>query len=145
MSTRLDATDAQPRPAVPAVKPLNPILRALLVVFGTLMLGLGIVGLYLPGLPTTPFLLLAAACYVRSSERLYTWLIRHPRLGPHVSTFLQEKAVPRKVKIISLIIAWTVLGALALFVLETLWVQILLFAVLVLKTAVMLSLKTLPR
>ncbi|MFQ5927946.1 MAG: YbaN family protein [Terriglobia bacterium] len=126
-----------------AVKPLNPVSRALLLVVGTIMLGLGIVGIYLPVLPTTPFLLLAAACYVRSSERLFTWLVYHPRFGPPLNSFLKEKAVPLKVKVISLVIAWAILGGLALFVVESTLMKVLLLALGLLKTVFMLSIKTL--
>ena len=79
----------------------NPLLRVVLLGIGTLMVGLGIVGIYVPGLPTTPFLLLAALCYLRSSERLSRWLLNHPRFGPGLTTTLREKALPLRVKVIS--------------------------------------------
>ena len=56
-------------------------MKALLVTVGTLSVGLGVLGIFLPLLPTTVFLLLAAACYARSSERFYQWLVNHRWLG----------------------------------------------------------------
>ena len=60
------------------------MLNKLLIVVGTLSLVLGIVGVFVPLLPTTPFLLLAAACYARGSERLYRWLVGHRYLGQYI-------------------------------------------------------------
>ena len=119
------------------------VVRGLLIVVGTVFVVIGVIGVYVPGLPTTPFLLLAAACYLRSSERLYRWLVEHPRFGPGLRAMLEQKAVPRKVKVVSLVIAWVVLGSLALFVVESGWVKALLLGLGAVKTAFMLSLKTL--
>ncbi len=124
-------------------KPPNPLVRGLLVVVGTLFVVIGVIGLYVPGLPTTPFLLLGAACYLRSSERLYRWLVEHPRFGAGLRTMLEQRAVPRKLKVASLVIAWAVLGGLALFVVESGWAQALLVGVGAVKTVFMLSIKTL--
>lgn len=130
-------------PQGPAFKPLRPAARIVLVVLGTLALGLGIVGAVLPILPTTPFLLIAAGCYVRSSERLYNWLVEHERFGPAVRRYIRHKAIPLRVKIVSLAIAWAVLGGTALFLVDSLWVKALLIAVLLAKTAFMVRVPTL--
>lgn len=122
---------------------MNPFTRAFLVALGALFTAIGVAGIYLPGLPTTPFLLLAAACYARSSERLYRWLLSRPGVGPHIRLALEKKALPRRVKIISLAIAWTVLAALAVFVVErTLW-KIALLALGLIKTIAMLLIPSL--
>jgi uncharacterized membrane protein YbaN (DUF454 family) len=111
-------------------------------VLGTLALGIGAVGLFLPVLPTTPFLLIALGCYVRSSERLYTWLRQHPRFGPAVQNYVEKKGVPLRVKVISLTIAWAVLGGTALLI-DRVPLQVLLIAVAVGKTFFMIRIKTL--
>jgi uncharacterized membrane protein YbaN (DUF454 family) len=127
----------------PAFKPLQPAARIALIVLGTLALAAGVVGLVLPVLPTTPFLLIATGCYVRSSERLYNWLRHHPRLGPPVRDYIARKGISLRVKVISLVIAWAVLGGTALLVVDRVPLKILLIAVAVAKTLFMIRVKTL--
>lgn len=115
------------------------------MVAGTVSLVVGAIGIYLPGLPTTPFLLLALACYLRGSERMYRWLLTRPVLQRHLRPVLEKKALPRKVKVISLTIAWAVLGFLALFIVESLFGKGLLIALAVAKTGLMLRIPTLER
>ncbi|MGH7461151.1 MAG: YbaN family protein [Longimicrobiales bacterium] len=122
----------------------NPFLRALLLVLGTLMVGLGIVGIYVPGLPTTPFLLLAALCYVRSSERLSRWLLNHPRFGPGLTAILREKALPMRVKVVAITAASISLVTLAVWVAETVLMKSVLVAVAAMNVVLILSIRTLP-
>lgn len=82
------------------------ILRPLLVVFGLLSLSLGVIGIFLPVLPTTPFLLLAAFFFARSSERLHRWLVGHPKLGVYIGGFLYGGGVPKKAKRAALLTLW---------------------------------------
>lgn len=65
---------------------------------GLLAFGLGVVGVFLPLLPTTPFMLLAAWCFARGSERLHDWLLSHPRFGPLIENWQRHGAIPRRVK-----------------------------------------------
>lgn len=74
------------------------LVRAVFAIVGTVFLGLGLLGLVIPVLPTTPFLLLAAACYARASERLYTWLLGQPAVGPIITEWRQSRALPPGVK-----------------------------------------------
>ncbi|MHB1136975.1 MAG: YbaN family protein [Coriobacteriia bacterium] len=76
------------------------------LVFGLVALVLGIIGMFLPMWPTTPFLLLAAACFVRSSERLYTWLTEHEQLGCYVRDYMSGKGIPLKAKRVALGTMW---------------------------------------
>ena len=122
----------------------NPLLRVVLLVIGTLMLGLGFVGIYVPGLPTTPFLVLAALCYLRSSERLSRWLLNHPRFGPGLTTILREKALPLRVKVVSIAAASLSLGTLAIWVAESLVMKSVLVGIAVVNVFVILSIRTLP-
>ena len=102
-------------------------MKILLTVLGLLSLGLGILGAFLPVLPTTPLLLLAAALFLKSDERLYAWLMAHPRLGTYITNFMEHKAIPMRVKIMSVAALWITLTFCAIFVVEH-WVLRLFFA-----------------
>ena len=145
MATKQDTQATTDGQRTPTFKPVRPAVRFVLIAFGTLALGLGIVGLVFPILPTTPFLLIAAGCYVRSSERLFNWLIHHPRFGSAVRHYVAQKAIPLKVKIVSLTIAWVVLLGTALFLVDRVWLKGLLLAVAVAKTMFMTRIKTLEK
>lgn len=73
-------------------------MRAIWIMGGGTALGLGVVGLFLPLLPTVPFLLLAAFCFARSSERLHLWLVTHPTLGPPIADWNRSGAIRRPAK-----------------------------------------------
>ena len=103
--------------------------KILMLAAGNLSLSLGIVGIFVPVLPTTPFLLLAAACFMRSSERLYTWLVNHRILGLYVRSYILYKAISLKAKVISIIALWVVILSSALFFISLLWVRILLLVI----------------
>ncbi|WP_455230627.1 YbaN family protein [Geopseudomonas aromaticivorans] len=81
-------------------------LRWLLLGIGWLSVTLGVIGIFLPILPTTPFLLLAAACFVRSSRRVYVWLVTHPRLGPWIRDYLDGHGIPLKAKVYAIGLMW---------------------------------------
>jgi len=85
----------------------QPLLRALVLGCGWLSVLLGVLGIFLPLLPTTPFLLLAAACFLRTSPRFYLWLIRHPKLGRYVIYYLDGKGIPLRAKIYTLLLMWS--------------------------------------
>ena len=86
-----------PTTAQPAARTSLP-LRAILVTVGTLSLVIGVLGIVVPVLPTTPFLLLAAACYARASDRLYAWLIGRPSLGPIITNWRSSRSLPPGVR-----------------------------------------------
>lgn len=86
------------------------IKKILYITVGTISLGLGTLGIFLPILPTTPFLLLTAFCYVRSSKRLYSWLINHKFFGSYIYNYMHYKAVKKRVKIGAVIFLWATIG-----------------------------------
>jgi uncharacterized protein len=91
-------------PAPVGNRPL--ILRYALLAIGWLSVVLGVIGIFVPVLPTTPFLLLAAACFARSSPRFYKWLVEHPRLGPWISDYLSGHGIPLKGKVYAIGLMW---------------------------------------
>ncbi|WP_255758846.1 YbaN family protein [Neisseria lisongii] len=74
------------------------ILRYIFWTFGAIALLLGIIGIFLPVLPTTPFVLLAAACWAKVSPKFHRWLKQHRYFGPMVQNWESRRAVPRKAK-----------------------------------------------
>ncbi|TGK01427.1 DUF454 domain-containing protein [Leptospira langatensis] len=87
------------------------IVRYLLVIVGTISLVLGIIGIFTPVLPTTPFLLLTAACYARASQKFYNWLMNNKYFGNFIRDWRIHKAIPLKAKIIavaSIVITMTI-------------------------------------
>ena len=91
-------------------------MRIFLSILGLISLGIGILGIFVPVLPTTPLLLLAAALFLRSNRNLYDWLMNHPRLGAYISNFMVHKAIPLRVKVVSIVFLWLTLLYCAVFV-----------------------------
>ncbi|MBU41903.1 MAG: hypothetical protein CMN76_01680 [Spirochaetaceae bacterium] len=80
----------------------SPILRIVFWIAGTVSLFLGVLGVFLPVLPTTPFLLLSAYLYARSSERFYNWLMNHRHLGPYVRQWVQDRSLTLRTKFLAI-------------------------------------------
>lgn len=88
----------------------NKIIRALLLLAGCAALALGIVGIAVPVLPTTPFLLLASLCFLNSSRRMHDWLMNHRHLGPPLRNYLRYRAISRADRRRALVFLWLSLG-----------------------------------
>ncbi|MCW3150760.1 YbaN family protein [Stutzerimonas stutzeri] len=101
----------------------NPMVRYVLLTIGWLAVTLGVIGIFLPVLPTTPFMLLAAACFVRSSERFYVWLVEHPRLGPWFRDYLEGNGIPLKGKAYTILTMWVSIG-ISCWLVPILWARI---------------------
>lgn len=107
-----------PGPSNPgARRPARPV-RAVLIVLGTVFLGLGALGLVLPVLPTTPFVLLAAACYLRASERLHRRLVTSRTFGPTIVAWQEHGAIPPRAKATAIALVALTFGFSVLFVVE---------------------------
>lgn len=98
--------------------------KLFLITAGTISLGIGLIGVILPLIPTTPLLLLAAACYVRSSKKLYEWLISNKYFGSYIVNYRNGKGIPLKAKIIGITVLWISLGYTVLFVIPFIFVKI---------------------
>ncbi|TET92265.1 DUF454 domain-containing protein [Candidatus Aerophobetes bacterium] len=123
----------------------SSLSRWVLTIAGTFSLGLGIVGILLPLLPTTPFLLLAAACYARSSERLNNWLLNNRWFGNYLRNYWKGKGIPLKVKVLSISFLWITIGYSALFVVQILLGKIILVIIAIGVTIHILSIRVLKR
>jgi uncharacterized membrane protein YbaN (DUF454 family) len=125
------------------VKPKkNTILRALLIVAGTISLIFAAIGVVLPLIPTTPLLLLAVACYCRSSERLYTWLINNRWFGEYIRNYREGKGIPLKTKMLAVTVLCATISVSVVFLVPILLVQVLLLAIAIAVSAHILRLPT---
>lgn len=118
-------------------------IRLLLIVAGTIFVGLAIFGLFLPILPTTPFLLLAAACYARSSQRFYYWLLNNRWFGVYIQNYRQKKGMPRKIKILTVALLWLTIIVSVIFAVQSLVVRVILIIIAIGVSWHVLSIKTL--
>ncbi|MCW3982956.1 MAG: YbaN family protein [Candidatus Bathyarchaeota archaeon] len=106
------------------------VVRALLLAAGTICVVLGAIGIFLPILPTTPFLLLAAACYLRSSERMHKWLLGNRWFGEYIKNYQAGRGIPMKTKIVAISVLWlAILFSMFFMVSEILIAQIVLFGI----------------
>lgn len=119
-------SEHQPSPKTTSKLVTNPVLRVLLMFVGWLSVVLGVLGIFLPVLPTTPFLLLAAACFVRTSPKFYEWLVRHPKLGKYVIYYLDGKGIPKKAKVYTLVVLWSTMFITAFVLLDSTIVRVIL-------------------
>jgi hypothetical protein len=104
-------------------------VRHVYVVLGSVCLALGVLGIVLPLLPTTPFLLLSAACYARGSERFYSWLLNHRWFGPHIRAYRSGEGIPLRAKVTGVVLVWATIAAAAAFAVRQPWARLLLFAI----------------
>lgn len=108
---------------------MKEFVRILLIVCGTLSLALGVLGIFLPLLPTTPFLLLAAACYARSSKRFYHWLMNTPWCGEYIHNYRQGRGIPLKQKVLTILLLWLTIGYTVTFAVPRWWAKLLLLGI----------------
>ena len=118
-------------------------VRYALLAVGWLSVVLGVIGIFVPVLPTTPFLLLAAACFVRSSRRFYLWLVNHRHLGPWVRDYLEGNGIPLKGKVYALGLMWASIG-LSCYLVPLPWARAFMLTSAVLVSIYILRQKTLP-
>lgn len=103
--------------------------KGLLIIAGSISTAIGIVGIFIPLLPTTPFLLLAAACYARSSQRFYDGLLSNRVFGAYIKNYLEGKGIPIKLKIITLALLWITIGLSITFAVQHVAIRIVLMIV----------------
>jgi len=123
-------------------KDLLPYQRKLYVIAGSISLGIGAAGIILPLVPTTPLLLLSAYCYAKSSKRFYFWLITNKYFGEYLKNYREKKGVPLKIKIYTLLLLWLTISFSAFYVVNILWLRILLMIIAISVSIHVLSIKT---
>lgn len=127
---------------LPALKVLgNPIIRRMIFIFGWFSLAMGVIGIFLPLLPTTPFVLLAAACFARSSPKFYAWITSHPHFGPPIANYLAGNGLPLKAKLMAVGLLWVSVGFTSLILVSLIWAKV---AMLVTALAVSIYILRLP-
>lgn len=117
-------------------------MNRLLTALGFLCVTLGVVGIFLPVLPTTPFLLLASWLFLKSNPRWRTWLLSHPRLGPYIRNYVIHRAIPMRTKLATIAALWLSI-IISVCLISPLWLKILLLLIASAVTAHILLLKTL--
>jgi len=104
-------------------------MKIIYTLFGSLFVGLAILGIILPLLPTTPFLLLAAWCYAKGSDRFYNWLMTHKWFGPYIKSYQEGKGLPKALKVRVLIILWVTMSVTIIFFAKPIFLKSLLFII----------------
>jgi len=102
----------------------SPVVRWVLIVLGWMFLALGAIGVFVPILPTTPFVLLAAACFVRGSKRVHGWLLSTRPFGPIIREWRENRTIPPRAKRVAQVLIVLSFGSSAVFFVPVLWVQI---------------------
>jgi uncharacterized protein len=120
---------------------VDVLARLLFTILGTLFLLVGILGVVLPLLPATPFLLLASACYVRGSQTLHRWLMSHKYLGTYIIAIKEHRGMPLQAKILTIAVLWASL-LFSLYRVDSLLLDVTLLMVGIGVTALIVRLKT---
>jgi uncharacterized protein len=118
--------------------------KLLLIVAGILAVTLGTIGVFLPLLPTTPFLLIASYCFVRSSERLHNWLMNHHLFGKYLQNYIKYRAITKLTKIISISALWITI-TISFVLIENIYARIVLVVVSICVTIHLAKLKVMGR
>ncbi len=124
---------------------MKKITGIILTVLGTFFVIAGIIGIFLPLLPTTPFLLLAAACYIRGSKRMYDKLVGNRVLGKYILNYREGKGIPFSTKVLAIGLMWLTMGYSAIFIVKIPVIKVLLLLVAVGVTLHLLKMKTLKK
>lgn len=133
-----------PEHSAPAIagKPLSRLAKALYGFAGGVSLLLGVIGIFLPGLPTTPFILLAAVCFAKASPRVHQWMLQHRLLGPMLSNWQEHHSLTRRTKSVA-IISMTLMMSVSIWSFSgRVWLQVFLLALGVIGAAMVLRIPT---
>ena len=107
----------------------NPFIRHSLFALGWISFVLGMIGLLLPVVPTSPFLILSAACFLRSSPRFYHWLTEHRWFGPYIRMYMNGEGIPKRIKVLIMLVLWTTILTSALLIVKITWVSVTMISI----------------
>jgi hypothetical protein len=108
---------------------MREIKNKLYIAFGTAFVILGVIGIFVPLMPSTIFLLIGASCYARGSQRFYTWLMNNRWLGGMIRDYREGRGIPLRQKLLTMIILWMTIGSSAYLFIENGWVKMLLICI----------------
>jgi uncharacterized membrane protein YbaN (DUF454 family) len=86
---------------------MNQLIKTILIIFGSFFILIGFIGIFLPLLPTTPFILLGAVCYMKGSQKLYDWLINNKLFGIYIKRYYEGEGIALNVKLVIIAFLWT--------------------------------------
>jgi len=119
------------------------MINRLWVGLGTFFVALGTIGIFLPLLPTTPFLLLAAGCYAGGSKKFYNWFLNNRWFGEYIRNYREKKGIPLKIKILSISFLWATIGYSIVFLVDILLIRVILAFIAIAVTIHIIRLRTL--
>ena len=125
-----------------SVKSSNQFFKWMLITAGIIFVGLGILGIFLPILPTTPFLLLASACFARSSKKFYDWLLKNKLFGDYIKNYREGRGVPLKVKVFTISLLWITILYSIYYVIDDFLLKVILFIIATGVTIHIITIKT---
>ncbi len=114
--------------------------KPLLITLGLVFVGLAVLGIFLPVLPTTPLLLLALACFSKSSEKLHNWILKNKTFGPLIRQWHETRSMPRKAKVYA-IISIVIVGGISILSVDSVTLKLLLTVVLIIPVVIILLIK----
>ena len=123
---------------------LSTFLKYLYLIAGFLFVGIGVIGIFLPLLPTTIFLILASVCFLKSSPKANDWLKNHQLLGSYIDNYQNKTGLTRNSKVANIITLWTSISLSAFLLTDKFYIQVILFAIAIGVTIHILMIKTKP-
>jgi uncharacterized protein len=121
---------------------LNRHVKLIYVIIGTLFLIIGVIGVFLPILPTTPFLLVAVACYAKGSKKLYDRLLNDRWIGIYIKNYREGKGIPLRGKVLSIFMLWFSISFSIVFFIHILFIRIMLIVIAVAVTIHLLKIRS---
>jgi hypothetical protein len=122
--------------------PISPFVKYFYLISGLLLVAIGVIGIFLPLLPTTIFLILASICFLKSSPKANEWLRNHKILGGYIDNYQNKTGLTRNAKIANIITLWISISLSAFFLTDVLYIRIILLAIAIGVTIHLVMIKT---